>query len=105
MTTREFDWTGAATLKHNGSPTSIAAALDNAGRAGTQRRRVMAHILEQGTRGATREEIALALGLSDNAVRPRIVELMERGLLRSYGTRKTRLGCQAEVLFAAGVRP
>lgn len=83
------------------SATSRAAALHNAPKSGTQRQRVLAYLVDRGDHGATRQEIAAALNMSDDSVRPRVVELIEGGwALASQTTRRTRLGEEAEVLVA-----
>lgn len=80
------------------SETSRKAALANYPRSGSQRWRILQHIA--GTvKGATREQIAEALRLSGDTVRPRVLELLEGGWLRvTDRTERTRLGEEAEVV-------
>lgn len=91
-----------------GSETSRQAALDNYPRAGTQRWRILQDLRRVGTSGRTRQELAHLLDLSENTIRPRIVELMEGGWVNARTedgpdggrlvTRKTKDGSLAEVL-------
>lgn len=86
------------------SDTSRAAALAAYPRQGSQRWRILQQLWRLGDRGATREELAELMRLSENTVRPRLVELMEGGWVEQRvdgtvsATRKTRLGQDAEVL-------
>lgn len=81
------------------SDTSRQAALDNYPRSGTQRRRVLEAIGQAGEWGRTRDELAHELGLSGNAIRPRVCELSDGGFVEESGrTRKTDLGSEAAVL-------
>ena len=83
------------------SQTSKDAALHNQPRSGTQRRNILDFLVGQGDTGATRQEIAGCLGMSDDSVRPRIVELMKGGWVQASAfTRPTPLGEQAEVVVA-----
>jgi hypothetical protein len=83
------------------SATSRAAALANYPRSGSQRHRILEFLEAQGDHGATRQELAQILGLSDDSVRPRVVELVEGGWVRGTDrTRPTPMGEQAEVLVA-----
>lgn len=97
------------------SRTSLAAAEAQTG-AGvkTQRERILEYLRQQGREGATDEEIAGALDLSMNAVRPRRGKLVEDRLVQDSGqTRPTEAGHPATVwvLFhlpkrrVAGPRP
>jgi hypothetical protein len=82
-----------------GSSTSLAAAIDNLPRAGTQKARILTYLST--VDGATRDEIERDLNLSGNAVRPRVKELQEEGLVEeTERTRRTRSGSQATVLVA-----
>lgn len=85
-----------------GSGTSKAAAISNYPRSGSQRALVLEYLQAQGPHGATRQEIAIATGLSDDSVRPRVVELIDGGwVLATERTRTTPMGEQAEVLIAS----
>lgn len=82
--------------------TSRAAALNVTPRTGTQRHRVLQLLVAAGIHGATRDEIAEALGMSPNTVRPRVTELMEGNfvMVREGVTRPSATGEAAEVLVA-----
>lgn len=91
-------------LKYSNDTTSFQAAVDNLPRAGTQKARVLEQLAARPGEGATRPELALLLNLSENAVRPRVVELIEVGLIEeTEQTRRTRSGSQATVLVAKNV--
>jgi hypothetical protein len=78
--------------------TTFAAARAITSRAATLRARVFVFILEQGERGATLEEIEQGMGMPGNTVRPRRVELEEKGWVKDSGmTRETRSGRKAIV--------
>ena len=84
------------------SETSRKAALANYPRQGTQRHRIieaLRHPDPHGRHGLTREQIAQRTGITPDAVRPRVVELIEGGWLWAHETRKTRLGQDAEILL------
>lgn len=66
---------------HNGTPTSHAAAIKVGCKTDTQRGRIAVYMLGRAD-GATRNEIADALGMDENSVRPRVYELL--GLNQSY---------------------
>lgn len=83
---------------HNGTATSIEAAIHARKFKGQQHTRIMDH-LRTCADGATREEIELATGISGNAVRPRISELRRAGaIVETERTRKTTTGRSAVVL-------
>jgi hypothetical protein len=82
------------------SETSREAALDNYPRSGTQRRRVLDAIVTADD-GYTREELSVDLHLPLNSVHPRVVELVNAGLVvASSKTRTTSTGSRAAVLMA-----
>lgn len=84
-----------------GSTTSRQAALDNYPHSGTQRRKVLDAITAAAERGCTRPELAMALHLPENSIRPRVVELLERGfVVETNRTRLTHTGSKASVLVA-----
>lgn len=62
---------------------------------------VLKYLGRCGERGATDEEIQLALGMKGNTERPRRRELEKAGAIRSSGTRKTRSGRSAAVWVIA----
>lgn len=85
------------------SETSRKAALANYPRSGSQRERILRHVVARssrvGERGAIREEIQWELGLGGDTVRPRVKELIEGGWLReTEHTRRTTKGNEAVVL-------
>jgi hypothetical protein len=93
-----------------GSATSEAAARRIEPTRLSKRELVYAYILSRGDAGATRPEIAEALNMSENTVRPRVCELMnahddERNIARvkAAPTGATRRGCA--ILFAAPFYP
>jgi hypothetical protein len=84
------------------SETSRQAAIDNYPRTGTQRRAVLEAVSEAGHEGRTREELALGLRFPLNSVLPRVVELLDAGLVvETTRTRLTSTGSRAAVLVAA----
>lgn len=81
------------------------AAASIAPLAGSMARRVADYIAECGSRGATDEEIALALGLRDSTTRARRVELRDAGQVRdSTRRRKTRSG-RLSIVWTANDKP
>ncbi len=90
-----------------GSATSAAAAASHsASDAATMRARVLAYIRSRGIHGATRLEIQDALGMSGDTVRPRVCELIARGLIETSGEiRRTASGRPSEVLVAREGEP
>lgn len=90
-----------APLPHNGTPTSKAAAEGAREGAGSRREQVLRAVKARGNDGATAEELERALGLSGNTIRPRLVELRERGLVRqTTRMRPTINGYDAAVYVA-----
>lgn len=88
---------------HNGSRTSKAAARAIQGQAHTIRAYIY-RTIKRRMQGITREGIELATNISGNTVRPRCAELIESGLIYEKGTRRTRAGRMAAVLYAREVR-
>lgn len=85
------------------SETSFQAAVDNLPRQGTQKAAIYDTLVEV-TQGLTRDELETVLHLSGNAVRPRVQELIEAGLVEETElTRRTRSGSKATVLVASNV--
>lgn len=83
------------------SPTSREAAVSVYRPVTTLRRRVFEFLLDRGGHGATADELEVGLGLSGNTIRPRLVELRERGFVVDSGaTRPTRAGRRAVVYLA-----
>lgn len=69
----------SAKLRHDAAETSRLAFLKARPKSGTQRARVLDWLLVCNGRGATDDELADALAMSPNSVRPRRVELVEGG--------------------------
>lgn len=66
-----------------------------------QRARIFDFVARQGSRGATRDEIAAALELPSNSVTPRVLELIRKGHLQETDRRRpTRYGRAAVVMVA-----
>lgn len=85
----------------NYTKTSRAAAHAIRESAATQRHRVLVFIVGQGERGATNDEIEVALRMLTPSVCGRRRELDQQGLIRDTGTtRPTRHGCRASVWVA-----
>jgi hypothetical protein len=81
------------------SEESRRAALKATPRTGTQRRKIYDYIKFAGE--ADRDQIAMWLKMSPNSVRPRVVELIEGGWVRSTGkTKKNLNGQDVEILEA-----
>ena len=91
-----------------GSPTSYAAAQRARGRAGDDRARIFALIHKAGIHGLTRQEIEDAsardghqLPLRVDTIRPRVLELIERGLIEvSDELRRSPAGNPCAVLVS-----
>lgn len=99
-------------LPHNGTETSREAAETMVDAAQADRWRVLRYVVSLGDRGATREEIELALNMTGNSVRPRVWECIhEKEVRRHFGVstpllaepghrRLTLSGSKAMVLLA-----
>lgn len=78
------------------SSTSRRAALDNYPRQGSQRQRIIGVLCEE---SRTRDGIAQELGLSNQSVTPRVLELIQGGWVRETDREMfTRLGSMAKVV-------
>lgn len=83
---------------HNGTATSIEAAIHARQFKGQQHRRIMDH-LRTCVDGATREEIAIATGVSIQSCCARMVELIRAGfIVETDRKRKTSTGRNAVVI-------
>lgn len=90
---------------HNGTPTSVAAAISIEPISGTQRRAIHEWLCGRPD-GATRQEIEQGTGVDGSAVRPRVLELIGMGLVRETArTRATTSGRMAVVLEVTGAQP
>lgn len=83
------------------SETSIQAAVEIEPKAGTLRALVLGYIRECGNRGATDEEIQIALRMNPSTQRPRRVELLEVGLIRDSGTQRKTASNRSAVVWTA----
>lgn len=89
---------------HSGSATSIASATKAKSFAHTQRQLVWDAIRTAGVNGRTRDELAAELRMSGDSVRPRVVSLIEAGLVQPSGEiRRTVAGRAAEVLISSAL--
>ena len=75
------------------SPTSVAAAESIKPHAETMRQRVFECLKVP----ATDQELAERLGLADNSVRPRRIELHQAGLVQPVGQKRTKSNRMAVV--------
>jgi len=73
-------------VAHNAQRTSIAAAANILPRTGSLRRKVYEHILAQGLRGATDQEIENTLKIDGNTIRPTRLSLWKDGYIIDTGT-------------------
>lgn len=84
------------------SPTSRAAAEAIKPALNALQSRVLAVIRLEPSWGATDEDICTVTGLKGSTVRPRRIELCEKGLIKDSGkTRATKRGRQATVWTVA----
>ena len=89
-----------------GSDTSKAAAESMRGRAQTDHSRVLHYITQQGTAGATADEVLVALDLTHQNGSARVSTLAKLRQIRdSDRRRKTRSGRMAAVYVATGYEP
>lgn len=90
---------------HNGTTTSKEAAAKVFRKSWFYREKIHAFLISRGEKGATRHEIEVGLratlGIKGDSIRPRVLELIERGLIiETAGVRPTSSGCNAKVLVA-----
>lgn len=90
---------------HNGKATSKEAAAKVFRKTWYYREKIHAFLITCGDKGATRQEIERGLGpvlgLKGDTIRPRVLELIERGLVvETTVCRATSSGCSAKVLVA-----
>ena len=84
-----------------GSDTSQAAAESMRPVAPNIRQRVYDHMLTQGARGTTDEELVAALGLNPSTVRPRRQELERHGAVEKTRRRRTTKSGRQAVVYVA----
>jgi hypothetical protein len=83
---------------HNGTDTSIAAAVAVADKAPTQKEHILALVADAGAYGMTQAEIEIATGYRRSAVCGRVRDLELGGKLRkTSGTRKSPFGVECAV--------
>jgi len=87
-------------LPHRGVETSREAAESMTETAPNLRRKVLRYIRQAGNRGATADEIGIALDLRSQTCAPRCLELRRAGLIRRGARRPTSSGRAAYVLVA-----
>lgn len=90
---------------HNGRDTSKAAAEKVFRKTWYYREKIHAFLIQCGAKGATRFEIERALsptlGLKNNSICPRVLELIQRGMVvEADEMRRTASGCNAHILIA-----
>lgn len=94
---------------HHTRATSIAAAVSMHDMVPSNRARILHFILERGSRGATREEISIALDVKIQTVTPTVHDLLSKRMIApsvTEPTRKTTTGREAEVIVGiAFTRP
>jgi predicted ArsR family transcriptional regulator len=82
--------------------TSIAAARRVARDAATLREKVLAEIRSSSTTsGLTADEVAARLALSPFSIRPRVTELMHRGLIVDSGLRRKNASGRSAIVWTA----
>ena len=79
--------------------TSYGAARGIRGRSGALRARVFHYVLLRGEEGATLEEMELSLAIAGNTVRPRRVELEERGFIEDSGRRRPTCSGKSAIVW------
>ena len=93
---------GFVGLPHSKTTTSKAAAEGVLLKSGRQRNKVYEYVHSLGGKGATVDEVSVALELPTNSVTPRFWELRKLALLEKVNeTRPTRYGSPARVHVAA----
>lgn len=96
-----FPGADTTTPPHSGSRTSRQAAAAIQPNAATLRAAVLRYLNQRGGRGATDQEIQMALNMGGDTERPRRGELVAGGLVEDSGfTRKTSTGREATVWVA-----
>lgn len=83
---------------HNGTETSRSAAQEIRRALPALESRVLAHLAGM-VQGATNEELENALGMGGSTLRPRVVELRNRGLVRDSGKRRNTRSGRAAVVW------
>ncbi len=81
--------------------TSVAAALSALPRSGTIRRKVYDYFVLRGLRGATDQEVEIALQISGNTLRPTRGSLVKDGYLIDTGTTRKNYNQQDCIVWRA----
>lgn len=89
--------------RHKGNPQSREANLAAIPRKENLREIIFNYILKCGERGSTADEAEIALGIRTQTLTARVAELKAQERIVPYGTRPTRSGCNAAVLYAVEV--
>lgn len=91
------------TVAHNHTATSIAAADSIRESVSQLQAKVLSELKRRGDYGATRDELSLALSMLGNTLRPRVKELLDKGLIvETNERRQTASGRMAVVLKLKG---
>jgi hypothetical protein len=88
-------------IARNAQRTSIAAATNALPRTGTIRRKVYEYFLLKGLRGATDQEVEIALQISGNTLRPTRGSLVKDGYLIDTGTTRKNYNEQDCIVWRA----
>ena len=88
-------------IARNAKPTSVLAATNALPRTGTIRRKVYEHFLLKGLRGATDQEVEIALQISGNTLRPTRGSLVKDGYLIDTGTTRKNYNQQDCIVWRA----
>jgi predicted ArsR family transcriptional regulator len=81
------------------SRTTSLAARGSARPAATQRARIFVYLVRRGNAGATLEELESVLMLPGNTVRPRRLELEEKGLVADSGKRRSTVSGRLAIVW------
>ena len=81
--------------------TSVSAALSALPRSGTIRRKVYDYFVDRGLRGATDQEVEIALQISGNTLRPTRGSLVKDGYLIDTGTTRKNYNQQDCIVWRA----
>jgi len=88
-------------ISKNAQRTSVAAALSDLPRTGTIRRKVYDDFVDRGLRGATDQEVEIALQISGNTLRPTRGSLVKDGYLIDTGTTRKNYNEQDCIVWRA----
>ena len=88
-------------IAKNAQRTSVAAAMSALPRTGTIRRKVYDYFVARGLRGATDQEVEIALQISGNTLRPTRGSLVKDGYLIDTGTTRKNYNQQDCIVWRA----